>query len=186
MWSCTVWKVFVLNCQPWHSVALLRQIFSFREIEKRRCTKNPRVQLVFLQKTEPERAQERHRYHQPAVSVNVESFYRPNGRIFTQTKFLFLLRIQKRKHNRVKTWTRHVDLFQKDFIFVPINESWVRLFTDTSFLCCSNKCFPRRRVSLPKYWIYSILNPHCRGKEPIFIYVSSLNPKLFFLFKKEH
>ncbi|XP_071323644.1 sentrin-specific protease 6 isoform X3 [Trachinotus anak] len=33
------------------------------------------------------------------------------------------LPIQKRKHNRVKTWTRHVDLFQKDFIFVPINES---------------------------------------------------------------
>ncbi|XP_034018509.1 sentrin-specific protease 6 isoform X2 [Thalassophryne amazonica] len=33
------------------------------------------------------------------------------------------LPIQKRKHSRVKTWTRHVDLFQKDFIFVPINES---------------------------------------------------------------
>ncbi|XP_017157588.1 sentrin-specific protease 6 [Poecilia reticulata] len=33
------------------------------------------------------------------------------------------LPIQKRKHNRVKTWTRRVDLFQKDFIFVPINES---------------------------------------------------------------
>ncbi|XP_039603989.1 sentrin-specific protease 6 isoform X2 [Polypterus senegalus] len=33
------------------------------------------------------------------------------------------LTIQQRKHNRVKTWTRHVDLFQKDFIFVPINES---------------------------------------------------------------
>ncbi|CAN9507345.1 unnamed protein product [Ophioblennius macclurei] len=33
------------------------------------------------------------------------------------------LPIQKRKHNRVKTWTRHVDLFQKDFVFVPINES---------------------------------------------------------------
>ncbi|XP_029589859.1 sentrin-specific protease 6 isoform X2 [Salmo trutta] len=33
------------------------------------------------------------------------------------------LPMQKRKHNRVKTWTRHVDLFQKDFIFVPINES---------------------------------------------------------------
>uniref|UniRef100_A0A3B5KRN4 Ubiquitin-like protease family profile domain-containing protein n=1 Tax=Xiphophorus couchianus TaxID=32473 RepID=A0A3B5KRN4_9TELE len=31
--------------------------------------------------------------------------------------------IQKRKHNRVKTWTRHVNLFQKDFIFVPINEA---------------------------------------------------------------
>uniref|UniRef100_A0A3B3ZVW5 Ubiquitin-like protease family profile domain-containing protein n=3 Tax=Periophthalmus magnuspinnatus TaxID=409849 RepID=A0A3B3ZVW5_9GOBI len=33
------------------------------------------------------------------------------------------LPLQKKKHNRVKTWTRHVDLFQKDFIFVPINES---------------------------------------------------------------
>ncbi|RXM27377.1 Sentrin-specific protease 6, partial [Acipenser ruthenus] len=33
------------------------------------------------------------------------------------------LTIQQRKHKRVKTWTRHVDLFQKDFIFVPINES---------------------------------------------------------------
>uniref|UniRef100_A0A3Q2XPU1 SUMO specific peptidase 6a n=1 Tax=Hippocampus comes TaxID=109280 RepID=A0A3Q2XPU1_HIPCM len=33
------------------------------------------------------------------------------------------LPIHKRKHNRVKTWTRHVDLFDKDFIFVPINES---------------------------------------------------------------
>ncbi|XP_015255929.1 PREDICTED: sentrin-specific protease 6 [Cyprinodon variegatus] len=33
------------------------------------------------------------------------------------------LPIQKKKHNRVKTWTRHVDLFQKDFVFVPINES---------------------------------------------------------------
>ncbi|KAM6954374.1 sentrin-specific protease 6 [Aplochiton taeniatus] len=34
-----------------------------------------------------------------------------------------ILPIQRRKHNRVRTWTRHVDLFQKDFIFVPINES---------------------------------------------------------------
>ncbi|KAJ8290614.1 hypothetical protein GJAV_G00015290 [Gymnothorax javanicus] len=33
------------------------------------------------------------------------------------------LPMQKKRHNRVKTWTRHVDLFQKDFIFVPINES---------------------------------------------------------------
>ncbi|XP_028846303.1 sentrin-specific protease 6 isoform X2 [Denticeps clupeoides] len=29
----------------------------------------------------------------------------------------------ERRHSRVKTWTRHVDLFQKDFIFVPINMS---------------------------------------------------------------
>lgn len=42
--------------------------------------------------------------------------------------WFWISRIQKRKHNRVKTWTRHVDLFQKDFIFVPINESWVSRF----------------------------------------------------------
>ncbi|MCI4382749.1 hypothetical protein PGIGA_G00018350 [Pangasianodon gigas] len=33
------------------------------------------------------------------------------------------LSIQERRHNRVKTWTRHLDLFKKDFIFVPINQS---------------------------------------------------------------
>ncbi|XP_035687035.1 sentrin-specific protease 6-like isoform X1 [Branchiostoma floridae] len=27
-----------------------------------------------------------------------------------------------RRHSRVKTWTRHVDLFSKDFVIVPINE----------------------------------------------------------------
>ncbi|XP_053566429.1 sentrin-specific protease 6 isoform X2 [Bombina bombina] len=33
------------------------------------------------------------------------------------------LTLQQRRHGRVKTWTRHVDLFQKDFIFVPLNEA---------------------------------------------------------------
>ncbi|XP_072907842.1 sentrin-specific protease 6 isoform X7 [Hemitrygon akajei] len=33
------------------------------------------------------------------------------------------LSLPQRRHARVKTWTRHVDLFQKDFIFVPINET---------------------------------------------------------------
>uniref|UniRef100_A0A8C5LWB0 SUMO specific peptidase 7 n=1 Tax=Leptobrachium leishanense TaxID=445787 RepID=A0A8C5LWB0_9ANUR len=28
----------------------------------------------------------------------------------------------QRRHQRVKTWTRHVDLFSKDFVFVPVNE----------------------------------------------------------------
>ncbi|CAL8322853.1 unnamed protein product [Merluccius merluccius] len=27
-----------------------------------------------------------------------------------------------RRHQRVKTWTRHVDIFQKDFLFVPVNQ----------------------------------------------------------------
>ncbi|XP_037129468.1 sentrin-specific protease 7-like isoform X1 [Syngnathus acus] len=29
---------------------------------------------------------------------------------------------QYMRHRRVKTWTRHVDIFSKDFLFVPINE----------------------------------------------------------------
>ncbi|XP_043926037.1 sentrin-specific protease 6 isoform X2 [Protopterus annectens] len=33
------------------------------------------------------------------------------------------LSLPQKRHGRVKTWTRHVDLFQKDFIFVPINEA---------------------------------------------------------------
>ncbi|XP_029451451.1 sentrin-specific protease 6 isoform X4 [Rhinatrema bivittatum] len=33
------------------------------------------------------------------------------------------LSIQQRRHGRVRTWTRHVDIFQKDFIFVPLNEA---------------------------------------------------------------
>ncbi|XP_040284600.1 sentrin-specific protease 6 isoform X2 [Bufo bufo] len=33
------------------------------------------------------------------------------------------LTLQQRRHGRVKTWTRHVDIFQKDFVFVPLNEA---------------------------------------------------------------
>ncbi|XP_068124538.1 sentrin-specific protease 7 isoform X2 [Hyperolius riggenbachi] len=29
----------------------------------------------------------------------------------------------ERRHQQVKTWTRHVDIFTKDFIFVPVNEN---------------------------------------------------------------
>ncbi|XP_029566575.1 sentrin-specific protease 6-like [Salmo trutta] len=29
---------------------------------------------------------------------------------------------QRRRHQRVKTWTRHVDIFKKDFLFVPVNQ----------------------------------------------------------------
>uniref|UniRef100_A0A3Q4BVT7 Ubiquitin-like protease family profile domain-containing protein n=1 Tax=Mola mola TaxID=94237 RepID=A0A3Q4BVT7_MOLML len=28
----------------------------------------------------------------------------------------------QRRHQRVKTWTRHVDIFNKDFVFVPVNQ----------------------------------------------------------------
>lgn len=30
---------------------------------------------------------------------------------------------QQKKHSRVKTWTRHIDIFEKDFIIVPINQN---------------------------------------------------------------
>ncbi|TRY88195.1 hypothetical protein DNTS_026889 [Danionella cerebrum] len=29
---------------------------------------------------------------------------------------------QVRRHQRVRTWTRHVDIFEKDFLFVPVNQ----------------------------------------------------------------
>ncbi|XP_040057793.2 sentrin-specific protease 7 isoform X3 [Gasterosteus aculeatus] len=29
---------------------------------------------------------------------------------------------RQKRHQRVKTWTRHVDIFEKDFLFVPVNQ----------------------------------------------------------------
>ncbi|GFT54544.1 hypothetical protein NPIL_694852 [Nephila pilipes] len=31
--------------------------------------------------------------------------------------------VQVRRHNQVKTWTRHVDIFSKDFIIIPVNQN---------------------------------------------------------------
>ena len=31
-------------------------------------------------------------------------------------------RTREVRHQRVKTWTRHVDIFTKDFLFVPVNQ----------------------------------------------------------------
>ena len=40
-----------------------------------------------------------------------------------QVLFLCALSCQRqRRHQRVKTWTRHVDIFKKDFLFVPVNQ----------------------------------------------------------------
>uniref|UniRef100_A0A8C5LAG7 SUMO1/sentrin specific peptidase 7 n=1 Tax=Jaculus jaculus TaxID=51337 RepID=A0A8C5LAG7_JACJA len=33
------------------------------------------------------------------------------------------LSMAQRRHKRVKTWTRHINIFNKDYIFVPVNES---------------------------------------------------------------
>uniref|UniRef100_A0A8C1L250 SUMO specific peptidase 6a n=1 Tax=Cyprinus carpio TaxID=7962 RepID=A0A8C1L250_CYPCA len=74
------------------------------------------LKYLFLEKLKKEDAVRSH--------VFSSFFYkRLNQRERRNTVDTSNLPIQKRKHNRVKTWTRHVDLFQKDFIFVPINES---------------------------------------------------------------
>ncbi|KAI4888437.1 hypothetical protein NFI96_012616 [Prochilodus magdalenae] len=74
------------------------------------------LKYLFIEKLKKEDA---HRSH-----VFSSFFYkRLNQRERRNASDTTNLPIQKRKHNRVKTWTRHVDLFQKDFIFVPINES---------------------------------------------------------------
>ncbi|NWX35928.1 SENP6 protease, partial [Notiomystis cincta] len=63
------------------------------------------------------------------------------------------LSIQQKRHGRVKTWTRHVDIFEKDFIFVPLNEAahW--------FLAVI--CFPG--LEKPKYEP----NPHYHENAPM-------------------
>uniref|UniRef100_A0A8C8S7N8 Sentrin-specific protease 6 n=1 Tax=Pelusios castaneus TaxID=367368 RepID=A0A8C8S7N8_9SAUR len=69
------------------------------------------------------------------------------------------LSIQQKRHGRVKTWTRHVDIFEKDFIFVPLNEAahW--------FLAVI--CFPG--LEKPKYEP----NPHYHESAPLQIKASS-------------
>ncbi|XP_027028551.2 sentrin-specific protease 6 isoform X2 [Tachysurus fulvidraco] len=51
------------------------------------------------------------------------------------------LSVQERRHNRVKTWTRHLDLFKKDFIFVPINQSAHWYLAVICFLGQASDCF---------------------------------------------
>ncbi|KAG7465830.1 hypothetical protein MATL_G00157880 [Megalops atlanticus] len=74
------------------------------------------LKYLFLEKLNKEDAQRSH--------VFSSFFYkRLNQREKRSPTDTTNISIQKKKHNRVKTWTRHVDLFHKDFIFVPINES---------------------------------------------------------------
>ncbi|XP_044866796.1 sentrin-specific protease 6 isoform X8 [Mauremys mutica] len=69
------------------------------------------------------------------------------------------LSVQQKRHGRVKTWTRHVDIFEKDFIFVPLNEAahW--------FLAVI--CFPG--LEKPRYEP----NPHYHESAPMQIKASS-------------
>ena len=48
--------------------------------------------------------------------------------------------IKYRRHEKVKNWTKNVDLFQKEFIFIPVNEDW------HWFLVVI--CYPNRAVNV--------------------------------------
>ncbi|XP_051910502.1 sentrin-specific protease 7-like isoform X3 [Hippocampus zosterae] len=49
-------------------------------------------------------------------------FFKHLSRRRSYTEGAALVPDQYVRHQRVKTWTRHVDIFTKDFLFVPINE----------------------------------------------------------------
>lgn len=36
---------------------------------------------------------------------------------------MYIFRAKETRHARVKNWTRHVDIFDKDFVIFPINQS---------------------------------------------------------------
>lgn len=106
------------------------QIFSLWEARGGGCQQVARVQLVFLQESHEEWPEGEPRQHRFIVSLK--------SKVHTVIWCLCIPKyyvrqlpysIQERRHNQVKTWTRHMDLFNKDFIFVPINQSWVLLFS---------------------------------------------------------
>ncbi|ROL18725.1 Microtubule-associated protein RP/EB family member 3 [Anabarilius grahami] len=72
------------------------------------------------------------------------------------------LSIQERRHNRVKTWTRNVNLFEKDFIFVPINQMahWYLAVI----------CFPGKISQT------SDLDPHLSGRKHSVEYLFDQSP----------
>ena len=62
----------------------------------------------------------------PGDKVKVPKFTNMNYMLFFPGDKVkvpkFTCRLPVKRHARVKTWTRHVDLFKKDFVIVPINE----------------------------------------------------------------
>ncbi|KAJ8253169.1 hypothetical protein GJAV_G00209870 [Gymnothorax javanicus] len=49
-------------------------------------------------------------------------FYRQLTRKDNVSEETSISSAQHRRHQRVKTWTRHVDIFSKDYLFVPVNQ----------------------------------------------------------------
>nr|XP_032832552.1 sentrin-specific protease 6-like [Petromyzon marinus] len=58
------------------------------------------------------------------------------------------LTLPQRRHRRVRTWTRHVDIFTKDFVFVPINETSHWFLAVICFPGLQGKCYVPKAKSL--------------------------------------
>ena len=53
-------------------------------------------------------------------------FLKVRLKFFTVVVLLcFVSSTPDRMHSQVRTWTKNVDIFEKDFVFVPINERYV-------------------------------------------------------------
>ncbi|XP_066562356.1 sentrin-specific protease 7 isoform X2 [Amia ocellicauda] len=68
---------------------------------------------------------------------------------------------QHRRHHRVKTWTRHIDIFTKDYLFVPVNQE--------SHWYLAVICFPWLEEPQSEEWTTQAVpksGPHktCQGK----------------------
>uniref|UniRef100_A0AAX7UBJ1 Ubiquitin-like protease family profile domain-containing protein n=1 Tax=Astatotilapia calliptera TaxID=8154 RepID=A0AAX7UBJ1_ASTCA len=90
------------------------------------------------------------------------------------------------RHQRVKTWTRHVDIFTKDFLFVPVNQDWNKGIkppgaarTDLS----SSPHIQRRHFSIKAALEHLISARTCQlAARDVFLYLWTVFIFLFFIF----
>ncbi|KTG36572.1 hypothetical protein cypCar_00027783, partial [Cyprinus carpio] len=57
-----------------------------------------------------------------------------------------------RRHQRVRTWTRHVDIFSKDYLFIPVNQEPCILVTDSLKLSYHQRIYTLLREYLQLEW----------------------------------
>ncbi|KAJ7341671.1 hypothetical protein JRQ81_006142 [Phrynocephalus forsythii] len=80
------------------------------------------------------------------------------------------LTIQQKRHGRVKTWTRHVDIFEKDFIFVPLNEAAHWFLAVICFPGLEKPIYetnPYYQEHAPAQAKYSFLDPERSSSSPL-------------------
>uniref|UniRef100_A0A8B9J017 SUMO specific peptidase 7 n=1 Tax=Amazona collaria TaxID=241587 RepID=A0A8B9J017_9PSIT len=67
--------------------------------------------------------------------------------------------VAQRRHRRVKTWTRHINIFSKDYIFVPVNEE--------SHWYIAVICFPRLEAAVYEECPHQSLLCHQPQQSPL-------------------